>query len=178
MTKSTSFGFLLTLILSFTFAAQAQKCEVDEDPISGKKRCQFMNKYQTLKYIYSGGDEIDFFTTFIYSGEQNVKFPAGKEVAIKLENGTIVQLKSLEEAVPQTKVSTSGDQVTVNTWYTFAFKLTKDQVKEMAANKVTFMRYPAIDGGVVDYDVKGLGKIYAKKITKGAECVSENLAAF
>lgn len=177
MNNCFPFRFLITLSLLFASSSNliGQSCDIVADPITGEKLVEFKNKQQTLKYIYKGGEKVEFFTTFIYKDEQNTTFPAGSEVFIKMDNGLITQLNSVDEAVPQTKVTTTSETVTVNTWYTFKFFVTREQVEQLASGKIVFMRYPAIDGGTVDLDIKGFGKIYAKKITKGAECIKENL---
>lgn len=156
-------------------AGYSQKCKTEADPITGVKTSTFKNKSQTLKYIYKGGENIEFYTTFNYLGEQNSKFPVGSEVIIKLKDGTILNLHSVKEAMPQTKVVANQYSASVYSLYTFAFSLDREQINLLSNSKVSFVRYPAIDGGYTDIDIKGFGKIYAKKITKGAECMLENL---
>lgn len=169
-------NFILILLMSFlTMSGYSQKCKTEKDPITGVKTSTFMNKYQTLKYIYKGGEDIEFYTTFNYTGEQNSKFGIGSEVIIKLKDGSILNLHSVKDAMPQSKVRANQYGATVYTQYTFAFILDKEQINLLANSKVSFIRYPAADGGYTDIDIKGFGKIYAKKITKGAECMLENL---
>jgi len=166
------------IFLAFIFATLSsfsQECEVKNDPITGEKTCIFSNKAGTLKYEYKVGGVINFFTTFNYSGEQNFAMPKGSEIIIKLENDSIIRLYSIVEAMPQTRVVANQYGASVYTYYTFAFELTAEQVKTLASSDVVFMRYPAISGGSNDYEVKGFGKIFAKKITKGAQCILENL---
>lgn len=170
----------LCVALTFLFflptsSLLAQKCEVKSDPVTGDRVVQFMNKQQTLRYKYEGGETIDFFTTFIYSGEHNIAFPAGTEVIMKLEDGLIITLKSALEATPRTEVTASQYGASIRTFYTFNFLLSKEQVNQIASAKLVFLRYPNTDGGTIDLDIKGFGKIYAKKINSGAECMSENL---
>lgn len=164
-------NILLFAIILSSMTAFSQKGKVEEDPITGEKTCVFSNKYRTLRYEYKYGEEIDFYSTFNYLGEQNVLIPKGSELFIKLKDGSIIKLHSAVDAVPQTKVSQAG----VRTDYTFLCKLSHDQVKTLAKSKIAFIRYPSTDGGTVDFKVKGLGKIYGNKITKGAIFISENL---
>ena len=152
----------------------SQKCDVKNDPITGEKTCKFMNKQQTLRFEYKGGDIADFYTTFSYSGEQNTVIPKGSEIIFKFNDGKILKLYSVIDATPQTKVYSSSTTVTVITNYTYAFKMTREEIAMMASSKIDLVRYPAIEGGHMDYDVKGLGKIYANKITNGAECILSN----
>ena len=158
-----------------TFTSYSQDCEVKNDPITGEKTCIFNYKNGSLKYEYKVGGVINFLLTFDYSGEQNFAMPKGSEVIIKLENDSIIRLYSIVEAMPQTKVFATQNSAGVMTYYTFAFELTADQIKTLASSNVVFYRYPSVSGGTNDYEVKGLGKIFAKKITKGAQCILENL---
>lgn len=161
----------LCLLLSTSFI-YGQKCEIKADPITGEQTIQFKNKYQTLRFENKGTELTDFYTTFSYRGEQNVTVLKGSEVVFKLKNGKIITLTSIADATPQTRLIS---ETTIVSNYTYAFKITKEQINDLASDKIDFIRYPSMDGGTVDLDVKGLGKIYASKITKGAQCMSENL---
>lgn len=169
---------ILVLLLSILISGYSQKCEVENDQITGEKVCKFINQQKTLRFEYKGGPTVDFYTTFIYAGEQNTVIPAGSEVIFKLVNGTIVKLQSIADAKPQTRVSNTQTTVTVTSLYTFAFKLTQEELQSLASAKIDMIRYPSVDGGQIDYDVKGLGKIFANKITNGAECILSNVNSF
>jgi len=165
------------LLLTFLFIisiAFAQECEVKNDPITGEKTCSFYNKKKSIRYEYNGGDTIDFFTTFTYTGEHNIAMPQGSELIFKLEDNTILTFKSAIDAAPITKIQSSQYGSTVFTNYTFTFKLTIDQIEKLANSKLVFMRYPSTDGGHLDHKIKGLGKKYGKTFTDGAICISEN----
>jgi hypothetical protein len=167
---------LSLLILSLIYlSSYAQKCEVKADPITGVKSIQFINKQNTLRFENKETNLTDFYVTFSYTGEQNITMAKGSQVIFKLKNDKIITFESVKETVPQTRVSTSSSSVYVSTFYTFAFQLTKDEINTLASDKIVLMRYPSIDGGQLDYVVKGLGKVFASKITKGAACMSENL---
>ena len=169
-TKAISTLFLFTFLL-ISHGSKAQKCEVKADPITGEQVIQFMNKYKTLRYEYTEGQLTDFYTTFSYRGEQNVSVLKGSEIIFKLKNGDIIKLTSVDDANPQTRIL----ETIIISNYTYHFKLTKEQIDQLASDKIALMRYPSLDGGSLDWEVKGLGKIYASKITKGAQCLSENL---
>ena len=124
-------NILLFAIILSSMTAFSQKGEVKEDPITGEKVCVFSNKYRTLRYEYKYGEEVDFYTTFNYQGEQNVLIPKGSEIFFKLKDDSILKLHSAVDAVPQTKVSAYN----VFTTYTFLFKLSHDQVKTLAKSK-------------------------------------------
>ncbi len=166
---------LVLMVLLASLNVYSQKCEIKKDPISGKKTCVFQDNKKTLRYVYMFDEEVDFFTTFVYRDEQNVAIPKNSEIIFKLENDSIVKLYSVVDAMPQTKVTANQFGASISTTYTFAFKLKKDQIRTLASSKITFVRYPAIDGGYVDLDIKGFGKIYANKVTKGAICINDNL---
>ncbi len=168
----TFFLISLCFLLSISFS-YGQKCEVQADPFTGERTIKFMNQYKTLRYENTGGEFTDFYTTFSYGGEQNVSVLKGSEIMFKLNNGDIVKLKSIDDANPQSRLI----ETTIISMYTYHFKLTKEQVDQLASDKIALMRYPSLDGGSLDWKVKGLGKIYASKITKGAQCVSESLQA-
>lgn len=162
---------IATLLFLSTATLFAQKCEVKEDPISGERLLQFSNVYKTLRFENKGTELTDFYTTFSYGGEHNTRIDKGAEIFFKLKNGEILKLTSLKEASPKTQLV--GQSIITN--YTFAFQLSKEEIQTLASDKITFVRYPSTDGGTLDLDVKGLGKIYINKITKGAKCFAENL---
>ena len=165
--------FLFTLLIScISLGASAQKCVDQADPITGERTVEFKNNQETLRYKYEGGEEVEVYMTFIYADEQNTTMPEGSEVAIKLKDDTVVMLKSAREAMPKTKVTANQYGATVTTSYTLEFVIDKATTTTLASDKISFIRYPALDGGTIDLDIKGLGKIYAGKITKGAECIS------
>lgn len=164
------------LLLSLSFAclistAYGQKCESKPDPITGEKVISFINKHKTLRFENKGTELTDFYTTFNYIGEQNVIIEKGSEVTFKLKNGKVLELESIHDTPPKSLVY-AGQIVST---YTFAFQLTKQELETLASDKIEFMRYPSPNGGTLDYDVKGLGKIFPAKITKGAECLVSQL---
>ncbi|MGH1338044.1 MAG: hypothetical protein ACRBFS_18125 [Aureispira sp.] len=167
----TPLSIFCLLFLWNISCSYGQKCTVKSDPITGEKVIEFSNVYKTLRFQNKGTALTDFYTTFSYGGEQNVVIPKGSEIFFKLKNGKIIKLESITDTHPQTILS--GDIILSR--YTYAFQLTKEQMKDLASDKIVFMRYPSTDGGTLDYDVKGLGKVYTSKITKGAKCLAERL---
>jgi hypothetical protein len=119
---------------------------------------------------------IDFQTTFTFSGEQNVTFPAESVVFFKLNTGKILSLKSIREANPQTKVYANQYGATVLSNYTFSFQLTKEELKTLASGNIIFMRTPNVSGGTIDYEIKKGNKKFVNKMTKGAQCMYSNLS--
>lgn len=175
MKKLSAYLALGGLFVFMHTTINAQKCEITSDPVTGEKICQFEDKRQTLKFKYTGGEEILFQVTFSFPGEQNSIIDKGTELIMKLENGTIIDLLTTEKSFPQTKVYASSTYASVSTWYTFTFdNLSKKNVEDLAKNKIIFFRYPHPGGGTKDADVKR-GKIYIKRIMKGANCILENM---
>lgn len=171
-TKTLSLlNLVVVLLFSMPSYSNAQKCEVKADPITGEKVIQFINKHKTLRYENKGTELTDMYMTFSYPREQNVSVSKGSNIIIKLKNDKIITLETITDANPQSRLV--GEQIV--TFYTYAFKLSKEQIDNLASDKISLIRYPSLDGGTLDWQVKGLGKIYASKVTKGAECISESL---
>jgi len=62
-----NFKRILFFVLIFTsFQAYSQPCVVKEDQITGDTMCTYTNKPKTLRYEYTSGQKINFFTTFMF----------------------------------------------------------------------------------------------------------------
>ena len=177
--KKHSFVKISSLVLAMFIATSfGEDCKSGDDPITGEKRCSFVNRMQTLRYDYKGGEFVDFFATFSYSAERNVIIPKGSQIIFKLKTDEVITLKTIVDASPQSQVMASQYSASVFSRYTFAFKIDLKQLESIATSKIVFIRYPSTDGGSLDYDVKGGGKYYAKEIKKGANCIFENSSIF
>ena len=109
--------------------------------------------------------------TFGYPGDYKVSVAKGSELSYKFENDDILKLLSADESYPKSNVSGS----TIYTNYTFRMELSKSDLTKFAESKVVFIRYPDANGSKVDWELKGLYKIYSKYILEGAKCVKEHL---
>lgn len=158
---------ILALSLFGLKNATAQSCETGKDPFSGESATIF-NYHQHDIYYEKKSGEVKLELDLDYSGELNVKVPAGEQIQIKFDNDEILKLTTVNDAMPKTQVS----GLTIITTYTYMFKLDQATIETLSKNRAVLIRYPNTKGGYIDYVVKGaLGAKYVKNLQKGANCM-------
>ena len=166
---------LLLLFVSFySFSATAQKinCKDEKDPITGKRVIQSSYKDGDLIYKYEeGSDVIKVHWPIGYNLEQNTSFSKGAELVLKLQNGEIIKLYSINEAMPETSASIYG----IVTRYTFIYDLTKEQLAKLASSPIVFSRYQTPTGGTKDEGPEVWGKRVQKIFSKLAQCIHDKI---
>jgi hypothetical protein len=166
--------FLATVLSLFVLAVgslHAQDCEVKQDPFTNEKTVSYNFKYQALYYELKSGI-IKMEMKFHYPGELNVVIPKGTELSYKFDNGEILKLTTVVDANPQTKVASGTNGVAVYTEYSYVFHLTNEELKKLASNLVTYIRFPDTKGAYTD---QKMDKKFPKIIREGAQCILKNL---
>jgi len=163
-----AFIFLMSfMVMSSLFS---QKCEEKKDPFSGDRVVTYDYGTRTIYYELKQST-IFFEIKFAYSGDYKVSVPKGSEVSFKFENGEVIKLSTVAETYPKSNVTGS----TIYTNYVYRMELTKSEMLKLAESKVSVIRYPDANGGMMDWELKGLNKLYAKYIMAGANCMKEHL---
>lgn len=172
--KAILFSLFLMLTLSLNSTVQAQKieCKTEKDPITGATTYKsYPSRSPSFKVEAKEGEIIKCFWPVNYAGQQHVAFKKGAEFILKLENGEIVTLKTINEPKPQTLV---GSYQVVSK-YDFVLGMTKEQVAKLAASPIVFSRTPTPTGEQRDdkelWQNKRLQKIYMKTF----ECMQGQL---
>ena len=163
-----TFIFLMSLLLVNSLFSQ--KCETKKDAFTGDNIFSYDYRSKTIYYELKQGT-IYFEMTFGYPGEYNVTVAKGSEISFKFENNEILKSTSIADSYPKTNISGS----TVYTNYTYRLELSQSDLLKLATSKVTLIRYPDANGSFVDWELKGLYKIYTKYLMEGAECIKGHL---
>lgn len=145
----------------------AQKCETGKDPFTGEVTKIYKYKDNSLIFENKSGN-ITLTIVNGLDGERNVIIPEGSEVQIKLVNGDILKLKTINDAPPKSQVVGYA----VITYYTYTFSVDQATLQKLADNMIVLYRFPTDNGSFFDWKVKG-GRIakYTKSIQKGAKCM-------
>lgn len=160
--------FLLCFLI-FT-SVYSQKCEVSKDPFTNETVVSYDFHKKTVYYeLKQGAATLEIL--FAYSGGLKSIIPQGSEIMFKTDKGDIVKQVTLLDSYPKTTVTTQA----VYSNYSLKIALSKEDLQKLAASKLDVIRYPDPKGGQTDYDVKGMGKITANQIYKGATCLLGNL---
>jgi len=160
---------LLLLAVMCIMPAQAQKCKYDfdkKDPITGERiRRNFhsINLWAKMA-LYRANDDIRFELNMVRGGEDNFSIPIGTKVFIKLEDESILELKSANKAVPVSFVT--GNQVASS--FAISYYITKEQIQKIATHGITFIKAMLIDEVSMNYEIN---KRKSKKIKKSASCM-------
>ena len=153
-------------ILSF-----GQDCKVQVDPFTNSD----IVSYEFGKYIIFSlkNDDILLRYQIQFDGAMSTVMPKGSLISFSLENGDIVELLSLEDAIP-VKISGYPQSFTssVVTEYFVNMKLTKEQLNNFANSKMTYVRYPDLKGG---FTINDKSKRWIRKLNEGAQCIENNL---
>lgn len=167
------FLFIVLLVISFA-NANAQKCQVREDPFTNEKVISF-NWKKGIVFYECKNDEIKFGIKCGYSGERNVIIEKGNKTFFKFDNGDTMELLTCVDAHPDTRISASQYGASVYTYYTFIFCLDKDQLNKLASFKTVAFRYPDTNGEFLDIILKGKKNKYTRAVQEGGQCIVDNL---
>jgi hypothetical protein len=163
-----AFIFLMSfMVISSLFS---QKCEEKKDPFTGDKLVSYDYRSRTIYYELKQGS-IFFEMTFGYPGDYKITVAKGSELSFKFENGDMLKLSSVADSYPKTNVSGT----TIYTNYTYRMELSKNDLLKLAESKVSLIRYPDANGSMMDWELKGLYKIYTKYMMNGAACIKEHV---
>ncbi|MBU2949435.1 hypothetical protein KO493_01855 [Tamlana agarivorans] len=178
-------------LLLFSFAVitstcLSQKCKNETDPFTSVNKTFFNYEFKTV-YFEIVDEAVAFEITFSYIGERNFEFNENSEVLFKLENGTILNLKTNRKAIPKLELISyasnsfgafGGMSMTTSrsqnySTYSFSFLLSKRELNQLAESKIELIRIPDTDEGKFhDLEPKGETKKKIKAIKKGASCIS------
>lgn len=165
-------SILLLLSALYVTPVQAQKCKYDfdkKDPISGERirRNQHNINLWTKMALYRANDDIRFEFSFARNGEDNFSVPIGTKIFIKLEDETIIELKSANVALPVSFVTSNQ----VATSFAFSYYITKEQMQKIADHGITYIKAMLIDDVSVNYEISTRK---SKKIKKSAFCIVQD----
>jgi hypothetical protein len=152
--------------------AQAQKCKYDfdkKDPITGERIRRNMHNINlwAKMALYRANDDIRFELNLAKGGEDNFSIPIGSKIFIKLEDESILELKSANKAVPVSFVT--GNQVATS--FAISYYISKEQMQKIATNGITFIKAMLIGEVSVNYEIN---KRKSKKIKKSAFCIVQD----
>lgn len=164
------FKTLFVALLAISTCASAQDCKVEKDAFTGAQTVSFSYKNESLVYkLVDGAATLSI--KINYSGEFNNSVPAGTPFLLKSASDEIITLKSSKETFPVTSLSGS----TIISQYLYVIDLDKATLEAITKDELTLMRYPDGKGGTTDMEFKSLWKKWGKALTKGANCLKENM---
>lgn len=168
--------FIVVLCVCITFFGYAQKCEEVIDPITNDKFVEYKYQFKRSGVVFPfypfefkvKNGKATFEKEFSYRQLMNVSASEGTIVFFKLENGTILKLKTIKEALP--KVTAAYRVVTS---YNFVFELTKTELVALSESPLILIRLPKlVEEGYIDWDKNNdIFKRNRKPIMKGADCI-------
>ena len=125
-------AIILLLIIS-TGAVYGQKCKYkvnQEDPMTGVKKLMTEFIIDNCRFnMLRSGDKFEFKATYYLDNERNVIIPKGRELSLRLSDGTLIKLLSSKDAPPVSK-AVGGS---VSTHYIVMYnvdKATMEKIKE------------------------------------------------
>ncbi len=161
------FLFVLTLLISISSVAQ-KKCRYKADVVdefSGERKRMTVVKIVGT-YHETGlnrmGDKFYFIYWKRYRSEENFSLPKGSDLYLKLEDETIINLKSQNDVTPKTHIW----QEKIVSDYDIAYEISKDDVEKIAKSGVHSMKIQMEK----EYTLK-CGKNKTAKIQENAACL-------
>lgn len=168
--KSILYFATLTFLFLHFNAAQAQKCEVIKDPITGEKMIT-ANYRDKWVYMENKGDLTNIQIVYTYFGDVTKISPKGSELIFKLDNDEIIKCTTSTDAESKRQLA----QGIVYSNYTFETVLDKATVTKLAAHAPMLIRLPDMQTGERDITEKwSQGKKYFKAINTGAAFILAN----
>jgi len=170
--KTKILSITLILFALYIIPAQAQKCKCQfdkKDPITGERiRRDFHNINLWAKFaFYRANDDLRFELNFARNGEDNFYIPIGTKIYIKLGNEEILELKSANEAKPQSFIA--GNQVATS--FAISYFITKEQMKNISDSGITYLKAMIDDELSMNYEIKSNKN---KKIMSSAQCILQD----
>lgn len=135
---------ILTAVLLSAYTAQAQNCKFDEekkDPFSNELMRKTAHKigpatWNWMLTFIQTGSNLGMDLRVVLGGHLQETIGKGNILFLKLENGEVLQLPSLEDATPAHLVATG----TIWTNYFFKYQLTDDLKTKMAQSPITDLK--------------------------------------
>lgn len=168
--KSYLLAIFFIILINCSYS---QKCSISRDPITNEAIASFNYKERKVYFEHKKGI-LSLEMMFTYSGELNVVIPKGSELFYKLENGEIIKLITVNNAVPNSQIIANQNSATVLTFYSYIMQITKQDLNKLANSKVVLIRFPNGKDGQQDFILKGRWKKISGAILKGAVCMLSN----
>lgn len=113
---------------------------------------------------------MEFRTSELIAVEYTV--PKGSEVLLKLENGEVIELKTINDSKSTVASMTmsESDNLVYSTYF-LKMEVTPEHLQKMAAYKVTDLRYPDLHGGSRSLSDKELRNKWQRLIMDGSKCM-------
>lgn len=135
----------LTLLLAFGITAKAQCSDVEEkkDPFTNKTTKHARVKVGNLSIKWAVDvDVVDDKTTMKWTiamqGEFNQRIEPGTNLLLKLADGTVLKLPSMETSSPVTQALNGGaGTVVIFTTYVLKFDMSAESIAQMATSPIT-----------------------------------------
>nr|WP_294859005.1 hypothetical protein [uncultured Fluviicola sp.] len=169
--KKILFVLLINLLVSESL--MSQECKNQTDPFTNEPLLEFDYSPYNIRYLHieiKNDKRIMEFravenTAVIYT------IPKGAEVLMKLENGDIIRLYTLNETSSTVgTANASGFAMTYSEYY-LKMEITVEQLQKLASFKITNLRYPNLHGGNTDDEADDLRKGFRKSFMQGAKCI-------
>jgi hypothetical protein len=168
---------LIVLLFFTTSCSFGQECEKQTDPFSNEKVNSFEWKAGGIRTLFmesrNGKSTLEFRIGEIGSVQYTI--PKESLVQIKLETGDIIKMYTLLEtqSVVSSTTFTESSNIVSSTYF-IKTEITIEQLKKLAASKVTFMQFPDLHGGLQTYSSKELRNKFERFLMEGAKCLTEN----
>lgn len=163
--------FYLITILFFSVLLQAQNCKLkeDKDKLTGEKirGISVRSARDKTATLYQQGNSYFLTIIFLTRGEINDYFKKGEKAQLKLKNGFLIEVHLKEKSTPQTTLYASSYSASVQTQFTLHYKITEENLAELAMSPITVTRIYNEDHQFdLEYDNKKM-----EKIMNGAKCM-------
>ncbi len=164
--------FLLVGVLIISISSHAQICKYvvnEKDPITDdiirtvRTRLTGPTPFYYFSYIRNGGD-FKFNVEVGDYGELSAVIPKDSELVMRVGNGAVIRMKSLEPSVPET----IKDFGTIITRYDITFQMTEEDMKNITESGIVFIRIKAMKNTFSDQEVP---KAVVEISKENAECI-------
>jgi len=170
-------SLILLFLFTISSSAIAQKCETVKDPFSGTEKKVYNHSTYNI-FVFKMELEEDGSVIFsIRDADQKIidtAIPAGTPFLFLLKGGEIIETALMEDVPAKSGSMSNTMGGTTFTEWIQKVKLTKEQVKLLAENKVTHLKFKRYDGSAIVFDSKKQ-KIFKmdKNLMSAAKCMLE-----
>ena len=163
------FALILCTNLAFT-TIKAQGCTQGKDPFTGVETVEYLF-YEILQFKSTQSGAI-LKLRHSQTAVVETTIPKGSPFLIKLENGTIIESTTTEDAKSRSGASTSVNSggSTYSEVYLIV-ELSHDQLKQLSESEATHIRHMDFDGEIKTTEIAN--KYVIKHLTKGAKCMTD-----
>ena len=169
------FTVFAVLIAGSTFA---QKCKFDydkTDAFSGEKEQRIIMKFGLFSpfvfSFYHKGEDCRLEVYITMSGEQNFILRKGSKLDIKLVNGKIFNLESVDDAAPTSYVGGSANSPQIKSNYSISYKISKEQLKEISDAGIQITKTHLQGDSYYDHEMKSKD---IEKTKSAASCMTNH----